>query len=124
MEVKQKASFLIGLIFVILGLLAKSFYRDYIISQGIDDFGLADVLPGFLYVIGFSQLLMISSLRYPAIVIMVVSLGSVIFEFKQYYRSGTLDVGDIIASVAGGLVSWFILIYVAKKFKNQENTES
>lgn len=124
MEVKQKASFLIGLIFVILGLLAKSFYRDYIISQGIDDFGLADVLPGFLYVIGFSQLLMISSLRYPAIVIMVVSLGSVIFEFKQYYRSGTLDVGDIIASVAGGLVSWFILIYVTKKFNNQENTES
>ncbi len=124
MEVKQKASFLIGLIFVILGLLAKSFYRDYIISQGIDDFGLADVLPGFLYVIGFSQLLMISSFRYPAIVIMVVSLGSVIFEFKQYYRSGTLDVGDIIASVAGGLVSWFILIYVTKKFNNQENTES
>ncbi len=120
MEVKQKASFLIGLVFIILGLLAKSFYRDYIISKGIDDFGLADALPSFLYVIGFSQLLMISSFRYPAIVIMVVSLGSVIFEFKQYYRSGMLDTGDVIASVAGGLVSWFILVYVRKKYKNEE----
>lgn len=120
MEVKQKASFLIGLVFVIIGLVAKSYYRSYIISHGIDDFGLADSLPSFLFVIGFSQILQISSFRFPALFILVVSLGSVIYEFKQYYSSGTLDVNDIIASLAGGLISYIILLYVAKRFKNQE----
>lgn len=118
MEVKQKASFLIGLVFVIIGLLAKSYYRNYIISHGIDDFGLANSLPSFLYVIGFSQLLQISSFRFPALVVLIVSLGSVIYEFRQYFSSGTLDMGDIIASLIGGLVSYIILVYVAKKFRN------
>jgi hypothetical protein len=120
MEVKQKASFLIGLVFVIIGLLAKSVYRNYICSHGIDDFGLADSLPSFLYVIGFSQLLQISTFRFPALWIPVVTLGSVIYEFKQYYTSGTLDFSDIIASLAGGVVSYLILVYVGKRFKNQE----
>lgn len=121
MKVTQKASFLIGLGFILTGLLAKSFYRDYIGSHGIDDFGLANTLPSFFYVIGFSQLLMISSFRYPSLFILVVTLGSVIFEIKQYYGSGTLDTGDIIASLAGGLVSWFMLLYVRKRFKNQDD---
>lgn len=120
MEVKQKASFLIGVVFVIIGLVAKSYYRNYINSHGIDDFGFADSLPSFLYVIGFSQILQISSFRFPALFIPVVSLGAVIYEFKQYYSSGTLDVNDIIASLAGGLISYFILLYVAKRFKNED----
>lgn len=120
MTVKQKASFLIGLVFVIIGLVFKSYYRNYIVSHGIDDFGLANSLPSFLYVIGFSQLLQISSFRYPALVILIVSLGSVIYEFKQYYSSGTLDISDIVASLAGGLISYFILIYVEKRFINKE----
>ena len=118
METKQKASFLIGLVFVIIGLLAKSVYRNYINSHGIDDFGLAGFLPSFLYVIGFSQLLQISSFRYPSLWILVVSLGSVVFELKQYYSSGTLDISDIIASLAGGAISYLILVYVRKRFKN------
>jgi glycopeptide antibiotics resistance protein len=44
----------------------------------------------------------------------------VIYEFKQYYTSGTLDFSDIIASLAGGVVSYLILVYVGKRFKNQE----
>ena len=120
MEVKQKASFLIGLVFVIIGLVAKSFYRDYIISHGIDDFGLSGSLPSFLYVIGFSQILQISSFRFPALWILAVSLGSVIYEFRQYYSSGTLDINDIIASLAGGLISYIILVCVGKRFRNQE----
>jgi len=121
MNVKQKTSFITGLVFVIIGLLAKSVYRNYINSHGIDDFGLAGSLPSFLYVIGFSQLLQISSFRYPALWIPVVTLGSVIFEFKQYYSSGTLDIRDIIYSLAGGVASYLILVYIGKGVNEKEH---
>jgi hypothetical protein len=93
-------------------------YRSIVNSNGIYDFGLAGSLPSFLYVIGFSQLLMIRPIRYPVFTILVVALGSVIYEFKQFYTSGTLDTNDIVASVAGGVISFFILFLVAKKFQN------
>lgn len=117
LEEKHKASFLIGIAFVIFGLLAKSYYRNYINSMGIDDFSLADSLPSFFYVTGFSQLLMIRPVKYPPLVILVVTAGSIIFEFKQYRSSGTLDVNDIIASILGGAISLLILYFVEKRFK-------
>ena len=120
LEEKHKVSFLIGLGFVIIGFLAKTFYRDYINSNSIDDFGLAGSLPSFLYVIGFSQILQIRPIKYPSLVILVVTLGSIIYEFKQSYRSGTLDINDIIASILGGVISYWILVLIEKRFKNQD----
>lgn len=120
LEEKHKVSFLIGLGFVIIGFLAKIFYRDYINRHGIDDFGLAGSLPSFLYVIGFSQLLMIRPIKYPALIILVVTLGSVIYEFKQFYGSGLLDTNDIVASFAGGAISFFIHYLIVKRFQNKE----
>ena len=119
-EAKHRASFLIGIVFVIIGLLAKTFYRQYINNNGINDFGLAGSLPSFLYVIGFSQILMIRPIKYPALVILVVTIGSVIYEYKQYRSSGALDINDIIASIAGGAISFLILYIVSKRFKNQD----
>lgn len=120
MEDKHRTSFLIGVIFVILGLLAKSTYRNYIISHGIDDAGLAGSLPSFLYVIGFSQILMIRPVKYPVLIINGVAAGSVIYEFKQSFGSGVTDVNDIMASLAGGAVSAIILYMVLKKYRDQE----
>ena len=119
-EEKHKASFLIGIVMVVIGFLAKTFYRDYINSHGIDDFGLAGSLPSFLYVIGFSQILQIRPIKYPALVMIVVTLGSVIYEFKQSYWSGTLDINDIVASILGGVISYLILLIIEYKFKNQD----
>ncbi|MCX6239519.1 MAG: hypothetical protein NTY07_18540 [Bacteroidia bacterium] len=120
LEEKHKASFLIGLGFVIIGFLTKVIYREYINSHGIDDFGLAGSLPSFLYVIGFSQIFQIRPIKYPVLVILVVTLGSVIYEFKQFRSSGNLDVNDIVASILGGTISYVILILVEKRFKNQD----
>ena len=120
MEEKHKTSFLIGLLFVILGFIAKTTYREYIVNHGIDDYGLAGSLPSFLYVIGFSQLLLIRSIKYPSLVILVVTIGSIIYEFKQSYRSGILDINDIVASITGCLASMLILYLVVKKFKSEE----
>ena len=121
LEEKHKASFLIGIVFLVIGFLGKVFYRQYINSNAIDDFGIAGSLPTFLYVIGFSQLLQIRPIRYPALVILVVTAGSIIYESKQSYNtSATVDVNDIIASIAGGAVSLLILYFVGKRFKNEE----
>jgi hypothetical protein len=121
LEEKHKASFLIGILFVVIGFLAKVFYREYINSHGIDDFGLAGSLPSFFYVIGFSQLLQIRPVKYPALTILVVTAGSIIYEFKQQSsNSGVLDINDIVASIAGGAISLLILYIIAKKFKNEE----
>jgi hypothetical protein len=121
LEEKHKASFLIGILFVVIGFLVKVFYRDYINSHGIEDFGLAGSLPSFFYVIGFSQLLQIRPIKYPWLVIVVVTAGSIIYEFKQQSSNlAGLDINDIIASIAGGAISLLILYIIAKKFKNEE----
>ena len=120
LEEKHKASFLIGILFIVIGFLAKAFYREYINRNGIDDFGLAGSLPSFLYVIGFSQLLQIRPIRYPALVILVVTIGSILYEYKQSLSSGVMDVNDIVASIVGGAVSLLILYLVGKKYKSLE----
>jgi hypothetical protein len=121
LEEKHKASFLIGILFVVIGFLVKVFYRDYINSHGIEDFGLAGSLPSFFYVIGFSQLLQIRPIKYPWLVIVVVTAGSIIYEFKQQSSNlAGLDTNDIIASIAGGAISLLILYIIAQKFKNME----
>jgi len=121
LEEKHKASFLIGILFVVIGFLAKVFYREYINSHGIDDFGLAGSLPSFFYVIGFSQLLQIRPIKYPFLVILVVTIGSIIYEFKQQpSNSGVLDINDIVASIAGGAISLLILYIIGKKFKTNK----
>jgi len=122
LEEKHKASFLIGIVFIVLGFLGKVFYRQYINSHGIDDFGIAGSLPSFMYVIGFSQLLQIRPIKYPSLVVLVVTAGSIIYEFKQSGGSGTLDINDIIYSILGGLVSLLILYLVGRKFKNEKTT--
>ena len=121
LEEKHKASFLIGILFVVIGFLVKVFYRDYINSHGIEDFGLAGSLPSFFYVIGFSQLLQIRPIKYPWLVIVVVTVGSIIYEFKQQSSNlAGLDTNDIIASIAGGAISLLILYIVGKRFKTVE----
>jgi hypothetical protein len=120
LEEKHKASFLIGLGFVIIGFVAKAYYRGYINSHGIDDFGIAGSLPSFLYVIGFSQLLQIRPIKYPALIILVVMVGSIVYELRQYRSSVILDLNDIIASIFGGIISYLILIMIEKRFQNHK----
>lgn len=115
MEKDAKRFGLIGFIFFVLGFLAKGFYREYINSNEIDDLGIAGFLPSYFYVIAFALLLQMNLFRYPILTIIVVTLGSVLFEIKQYFGSGVLDYGDIIASIAGGLTAFIILKMMQKK---------
>ena len=120
MEEKQRTSFLIGFVILLVGFLARFVFRSFIIGHGIDDFGLSAWLPRFLYVIGFSQILLIRPIKYPPLVMVVVAIGSIVYEYKKYYLSGKLDINIIVASILGGVVSYLILLFIEKKFKNLE----
>jgi len=115
---KHKTSLIIGIVFVTIGFFVKVFYRDFISNNETGVMSWADTLSCFLYVIGFSQIFLIKPFKYPSLVILFVVVGSIINEYKISFRTGMIDVNDIIASVAGGAISLLILYIVAKKFKN------
>ena len=109
----QKNHFLIGVLAVIFGFICKIVYRPYAYEQQIQDLGFADGAPSLFYVIGFSQLLLVKKFKYPWLVILTITLGSLAYEIMQQ-RNGSLDLTDIGMSILGG-VSSFILWKVLKK---------
>lgn len=103
----NKNHFIAGILAVIIGFLAKTLYRPYVYERQLNDFGFADGAPSFFYVIAFSQLLLIKKFKYPWLVILIVTTGSVTYEFWQQ-RNGPLDLTDIAMSVLGGAGSFFL----------------
>ena len=120
MEEKNRASFLTGLVFVLLGWLANSVLHGSTISNSFNDIGITRSLPCLLLVIGFSLIVLLKSFRYPALVILAISIVAVLYEVKQYYISGNLDIKNIIASVIGGAIALLIWLYIEKRFANQD----
>jgi hypothetical protein len=116
MTVRNRLFGLIGFAFVIIGFTGKIFYRDYINSNKINDFGISGFLPSYFYVIGFSFLLLMSTSKFPKITFIIVTTASILYEFIQYVTHPTLDVKDIIASIAGGLTC-FLLWNIIDKMK-------
>lgn len=110
---------IIGLLAVILGFLSKTIYRDYINLNKINDYGVAGSLPSYFYVVGFTLLLLIKPNKYPKILVLIVTLGSLLFEIKQWNSTGKLDVKDILASVAGGLTVLLLLKLVKKRHEDR-----
>jgi uncharacterized membrane protein YeaQ/YmgE (transglycosylase-associated protein family) len=106
---------ILGIVFTLLGFLAKGFLREYASAEGINEYSITGWLPSFLYVVGFSLLLLMRTLAFPNATIGIVILASLLFEIMQGYRSGNFDFPDLIASVAGGAVSVLIYLFVTKK---------
>jgi hypothetical protein len=100
---------IIGFTSTLIGFFSKVFYRSFISLHRIDDYGIAGFLPSYFYVLGFSQLLLIKQTKNPLIVIAVVTLASIGFEFLQYHNSSHLDVPDIVASMFGGITSMIVV---------------
>jgi hypothetical protein len=112
----------IGLLATILGFLGKAFYRDYILSNSINDWGIAWFLPSYFYVVGFSLLLLIKPTKYSVLIISIVTLASILFEIKQYFSTNFFDVKDILASIAGGLTAFAVLKIVERN--NQKSAQT
>ncbi|MDD2798640.1 MAG: hypothetical protein PHV20_08625 [Bacteroidales bacterium] len=114
----QRFYAIVGLTAVILGFASEAFYRDFIYSNQIDDFGFANFLPSYFYVIGFSQLLLIQLSRFSRWIILSVTLASVGYEFMQFAHSTAFDLGDSLASIVGGISSLLLLQLKSKYFKS------
>lgn len=106
---RQLQAAAIGLLFVCIGFMAKVFYREYMYSHHINDFGIADWLPSFFYVMGFSYLLMVSQVTEPLWITVIVTIASILFEIKQCFTSGKFDWPDTLTSLAGGIIT--VLLY-------------
>ena len=117
---KKKVIFgLIGLAAVILGFLGKLFYREYVYSHGINDFGIADTLPSYFYVVGFALLLLLQTSDFPQITIGAVTIASILFETKQFYSKGVFDAPDVLASVAGGITAAIVVKMVNRRVEKE-----
>ena len=110
---------LIGLFAVIIGFICKTVYRDYVKSNGINDYGIAGFLPSYFYVLGFALLLLIRPFNSPKLIISIVTAASILFELNQYSSRGVFDFKDSLASIAGGITA----IMVSKLFESSKKSE-
>ncbi|OFI07637.1 VanZ like family protein [Clostridium acetireducens DSM 10703] len=116
----KKIYLIIAVINTILGFISKSSYRNYIYNNNINDFGIADSAPNFFYIIGavFFILYVSQKIDKKAIksTILACSAGTLIYELEQYYTSMTFDIKDIIATILGAIICYYICEYLNKKY--------
>ena len=112
MSKKSIAFGLLGLSAVVIGFVSKVFYRDYVNSNAIKDYGIAGFLPSYFYVLGFSLLLLIRPTRFPKLVIYIVTVASILYEIKQYVTGGIFDVKDTLASIGGGVTALLVVKFI------------
>lgn len=105
MSKKSRIYGLLGFSSVVIGFICKVFYRNYINSNGINDYGIGGFLPSYFYVLGLSLLLLIRPTRFPKLVIWIVTVASILYEIKQYITGGIFDVKDALASIMGGITA-------------------
>ena len=93
--------------------LGRFVYRPYVYRSGLDDFGIADTMGNSLGVVTqiFCLLaVMHSNWRQGIRVIAFATCGYIAYEFMQLVLPrGTFDMKDVIATLAGGVVSLGIL---------------
>lgn len=106
MNKKQQITAAIGFTAMAAGFAVKIIYPENVYNA--NNLKLADAFATILFVIGFSQLLLLKPLLRPGITIAVVTLASFLFEIRQYYSYGIADYLDVAASIAGGFISYFI----------------
>lgn len=104
----------------LLGLFVKLSYREFILANNINDFGFADVAPNLFFTIGFSALFLAFGGDAYSIIAVVAAL--IFYEVDQafnlvkfFWSPGTFDVKDILATIMGGFVMFFIMNRVKSK---------
>lgn len=109
----------------ILGLFFKFCYRNIVYKNNIFDWGIADSAPNFFfsmfipciiiyYRINQGKFITNTNIRKVTFFSM---LGILAYEFEQNFTNMTFDYGDVIATILGSLLIFFILI---KIFKNKK----
>ncbi|MFK5890254.1 MAG: hypothetical protein QM486_05940 [Flavobacteriaceae bacterium] len=122
MSDKQKLYLKIGIIIPVIGLLLTAFYRPYIYSHDINDFGFAAVIGSLVSVIGFCCFVWgfksFSNKEMNAQIILAIFIFSFLWEFFGYLGIyGVFDWKDVVAGILSGLFTFFIKQLVERKFR-------
>ena len=102
-------AFIIFVLAFVLTEIGRDIYRPYIYANDINDFGIANTIGNFLGAITIVFLTIAvgnSNYREGLLVIAIVTIGLILYEFSQPLLAGsTFDFEDIIATLFGGIIS-------------------
>lgn len=107
-----------------VGLFSKLYYRKYIYSNHINDFGLSDCLPSFFFITGFIFFYFLyCKLSREAIsftTIAFITIGALAYEIFPLSHNGTSDLKDIIATLVGASIASLIYYVLEVRTKIEE----
>lgn len=114
----MKKVYLLLIMNIVISILFVNIYRTYIFVNQIFDFHIADSLLNLIAVIVFSNIIFIVDKKdlyknklTECVTIISPVLGLLIYEFSQNYLNiGTFDTYDIIFTLIGGIIAYFIKI--------------
>jgi hypothetical protein len=102
-------AFIIFVLAFVLTEIGRDIYRPYIYANDINDFGIANTIGNLLGAITIMFLTIAvgnSDYREGLLVIAIVTIGLILYEFSQPLLAGsTFDFEDIIATLFGGIIS-------------------
>mgnify|MGYP006139790777 FL=1 len=119
MRLKVK-TLILFIFFLIITIYLGNYYRPYVYSNKIDDYGLADVGYNIIAVVNMSLFSWLGFYRYTKNKIVDIILNTTLylsFELISYFISlfGVFDIKDCFALLIGGLFSIILLYLVDKK---------
>ena len=125
-EFKRIYIFFYLTIFYLLGLFLSSYYRPYIYSNNINDYGLADIGSNILFVPGVYFLILfirnkplfglIKDIYYHLFILIIVEILSYFID-----GIGTFDIKDILALPVGAGITYFIMKNKRLPIKHSKN---
>ncbi len=109
---KKDKYLLFGIISFFIAIILSSFYRPFVYSNNINDFGFADVIGSFFSVFTFCFVIWgikDYTKREKNIHILLVTLTySILWEFFGYIGIyGTFDIKDVFAGIISGVIAYF-----------------
>lgn len=116
---------IVGIFSTVLGFIAKLPYRKFIYKNNIFDFGLADSLPSFLYIVGIIFIVLsysknVNGQKVTKSILLMTS-GALLYEFEQLFSNMSFDVKDVIATILGGMFSLALYKFIEKKYNTKTN---
>ncbi|PID92906.1 MAG: hypothetical protein CSA94_02655 [Bacteroidetes bacterium] len=126
MKIIGKTYLILSVSVVLLGLLLSWFYRPYIYSNNLNDFGLADTIGSLVSVIGFCCFVWgfksYSNREKNKQIILATLVYSFGWEFAGLLGIyGTFDPKDIVAALLSGLLTFVIKEIVDRKPSKNQN---
>jgi VanZ family protein len=118
----RSAYILVFLLAFFLTELGRNLYRPFVYSKGLNDLGIADTIGnhlGAVTLVFFTLAVMNATRQEALIVISVVTFGYIGYEFVQQFLPGsTADSKDVVASIAGGILSLMLFLLIDRLLKN------